>query len=55
MPKMIRKSDLPQKTCATCGRPMVWRKTWVRTWDQVRHCSDKCRAMRGKGGGQPSP
>jgi len=55
MPKMIRKSDLPQKTCATCGRPMVWRKAWARTWDQVRHCSDKCRAMRGKGGGQPSP
>jgi len=44
MPPMIRKADLPRKTCATCGRPMVWRKSWARVWDQVRHCSDRCRA-----------
>lgn len=49
MPRMIRKAELPTKTCATCGRPMVWRKAWARTWDQVRHCSDACRKRRPKG------
>jgi hypothetical protein len=46
MPKMIKKSDLPQKTCATCGRPFVWRKKWAKVWEQVRYCSDKCRDKR---------
>ncbi|QYZ71204.1 DUF2256 domain-containing protein [Neotabrizicola shimadae] len=57
MPKMRRKSDLPVKTCATCGRPMVWRKAWARTWDEVRHCSEKCRRARGRTErpGDPSP
>ncbi|MFM7119282.1 MAG: DUF2256 domain-containing protein, partial [Gammaproteobacteria bacterium] len=27
------KRHLPQKPCAACGRPMVWRKRWARTWD----------------------
>ncbi|NBX42336.1 MAG: DUF2256 domain-containing protein [Rhodobacteraceae bacterium] len=31
MPKMKRKSDLPQKTCATCGRPFVWRRKWAKS------------------------
>lgn len=44
MPKMIRKGDLPSKTCASCGRPFTWRKKWERDWDNVRHCSDRCRA-----------
>ena len=48
MPRGIRKSDLPQKTCATCGRPFVWRKKWERVWDEVRYCSDRCRAARGR-------
>ncbi len=43
MPKMRKKADLPVKICATCGRPMVWRKAWAKTWEAVRHCSDKCR------------
>ena len=38
------KSDLPQKVCAACGLPFAWRKTWARDWDQVRFCSDRCRA-----------
>jgi hypothetical protein len=36
--------DLPTKTCAGCGRTMTWRKAWARTWDEVRWCSDACRA-----------
>lgn len=46
MPRMRRKSDLPSKVCATCGRPFVWRKAWAKVWDEVRYCSDRCRAAR---------
>lgn len=51
MAKMIRKADLPQKTCATCGRPFAWRKKWERVWEEVRYCSDRCRAARPKQAG----
>jgi hypothetical protein len=44
--KMVRKGDLPQKICATCGRPFAWRKKWARDWEAVRHCSDRCRHDR---------
>jgi hypothetical protein len=51
MPKMRRKGDLPTKTCAACGRPFSWRRKWSRVWDEVRVCSDRCRAglRRGRG------
>ena len=45
---MRRKADLPEKTCATCGRPFTWRKKWAKVWDEVRYCSDRCRNARGK-------
>jgi hypothetical protein len=48
MPKMRKKSDLPQKTCASCGLPFAWRKTWERDWDQVRYCSYRCRKAGAK-------
>lgn len=51
MPRQIRKSDLPQKTCATCGLPFTWRKKWAKVWDEVRYCSDRCRGARGRKGG----
>jgi hypothetical protein len=53
MPKGVQKSDLPQKPCATCGRPFTWRKKWAKVWDEVRYCSDRCRGERGKAGGKP--
>ena len=46
MPKMRKKPDLPSKTCAACKRPFVWRKKWQRDWDNVRFCSDRCRAKK---------
>lgn len=49
MAKMIKKRDLPAKTCATCGRPFVWRRKWAKVWDQVRYCSDRCRGVKAKG------
>ena len=40
------RSNLPEKTCAACGRPFTWRKKWARVWDEVKYCSDRCRAAR---------
>jgi hypothetical protein len=40
---MIRKGELPTKICATCGKPFAWRKKWARDWDNLRHCSERCR------------
>jgi hypothetical protein len=34
------------KVCRSCGRVMTWRKSWARTWDDVRYCSDACRRRR---------
>ncbi len=39
------KSTLPHKPCAECGRPMTWRKAWARCWEQVKYCSERCRAQ----------
>ena len=25
---------------------MAWRKAWARNWDDVRYCSDRCRARK---------
>ncbi|SEC98511.1 hypothetical protein SAMN04489844_3402 [Nocardioides exalbidus] len=33
----------PEKTCASCGRRIEWRKKWERDWEQVRYCSSACR------------
>jgi hypothetical protein len=49
MPKMVRKGDLPSKPCAACGRPFAWRKKWERVWEEVRFCSDRCRADAKRG------
>ncbi|MTI07029.1 DUF2256 domain-containing protein [Roseibium denhamense] len=44
--KARRKSELPQKTCMTCGRPFTWRKKWERDWENVKYCSERCRRQR---------
>ncbi len=49
MPKMRKKSDLPEKLCVVCGRPFVWRRKWAKVWEAVRYCSDACRARRSTG------
>ena len=41
------KAHLPSKPCAVCGRTMTWRKAWAKNWEQVRYCSDACRARKG--------
>lgn len=46
--KMRKRQDLPQKICATCGRPFAWRRKWRLTWEEVRHCSQRCRENRNR-------
>lgn len=38
------KQTLPQKICVVCARAMTWRKAWAKNWEQVKYCSDRCRA-----------
>ena len=46
MPKMQKKSNLPQKICLQCGLPFVWRRKWEKSWLEVKFCSDKCKKSR---------
>jgi hypothetical protein len=41
--KGVAKEHLPEKRCARCGLPFVWRKKWARSWNEVRYCSERCR------------
>jgi len=34
------------KACARCGRRITWRRSLLRSWDQVRYCSAGCRRRR---------
>ncbi len=31
------------KVCCTCGQQMTWRRSWEKSWDTVKYCSDRCR------------
>jgi hypothetical protein len=51
MPHRQRASDIAaaepaEKTCASCGRRIEWRAAWAKNWDEVRYCSDVCRAHK---------
>ncbi|MBL7835277.1 MAG: DUF2256 domain-containing protein [Cyclobacteriaceae bacterium] len=43
---MHKKLNLPTKDCIVCGRPFTWRKKWEKVWEDVKYCSDRCRANR---------
>lgn len=45
-----QKATLPHKPCAVCGRPMSWRRSWAKNWDDVRYCSKACRRRRREAG-----
>ncbi|HRK19990.1 MAG TPA: DUF2256 domain-containing protein [Hyphomicrobiaceae bacterium] len=53
--KRTAKSDLPTKTCVTCGRPFAWRKKWEKVWDEVKYCSERCRRGRARDGVTTTP
>jgi hypothetical protein len=42
----VKKENLPEKLCQSCGKPMVWRKKWEKSWDEVKFCSEKCRRTK---------
>jgi hypothetical protein len=44
LPRGVKKAELPSKPCTSCGRPFTWRKKWARDWENVKVCSDRCRA-----------
>jgi hypothetical protein len=48
MPRGVKKENLPWKLCEVCQRPFTWRKVWERCWDDVKTCSDRCKAERKK-------
>ncbi|MEK9650204.1 MAG: DUF2256 domain-containing protein [Gammaproteobacteria bacterium] len=40
---MHKKTSLPKKICFHCGLEFSWRKKWIRDWEQVKYCGEKCR------------
>jgi hypothetical protein len=42
----VKKENLPEKLCQRCGKPMVWRKKWEKSWGEVKFCSEKCRRTK---------
>jgi len=38
-----QKSNLPEKLCEYCHRPMAWRKAWAKNWENVKYCTERCR------------
>ncbi|MGA1670514.1 MAG: DUF2256 domain-containing protein [Candidatus Nanopelagicaceae bacterium] len=38
------KNGFSPKTCERCGLPFEWRKKWARDWENVKYCSEKCKA-----------
>lgn len=41
--RRTKQSTPPDKTCASCGRRIEWRKKWEKNWDDIKYCSDACR------------
>lgn len=37
---------MEDKTCASCGRAIAWRRAWAADWESVRWCSKACRSRR---------
>jgi hypothetical protein len=42
----IKKTNLPSKTCPTCGLDFRWRKKWEKNWDNVKYCSKSCQGKK---------
>ena len=49
-PRRAAGAAKPEKVCPACGRPFQWRRKWAACWEQVKYCSDRCRA-RARGAG----
>jgi hypothetical protein len=42
--KAKTKNGFPPKICLHCNLPFEWRKKWARDWENVKYCSEKCKA-----------
>ena len=40
------KTNLPQKSCSSCGRKFTWRKSFAKNWEDVKYCSKACRKRK---------
>tara|TARA_B100001250_G_C19350371_1_gene593118 strand:- start:107 stop:499 length:393 start_codon:yes stop_codon:yes gene_type:complete len=40
------KTNIPQKSCSSCGRSFTWRKSFTRNWEGVKYCSNACRRRK---------
>ncbi|NBV49971.1 DUF2256 domain-containing protein [bacterium] len=49
----MKKTHLPEKICAVCGRPFTWRKKWEKNWEAVKYCSKRCAGNRTPRKGAP--
>lgn len=41
-----REAAPDSRICVVCGREIEWRRKWARDWEQVKYCSEGCRARR---------
>ncbi|MEL6918997.1 MAG: DUF2256 domain-containing protein [Bacteroidota bacterium] len=39
----MKKQHLPHKICICCQRPFRWRRKWLKEWENVKYCSERCR------------
>jgi hypothetical protein len=42
--KAKTKNGFAPKICQRCDLPFEWRKKWARDWEDVKYCSEKCKA-----------
>ena len=40
------KTNLPQRSCSSCGRSFTWRKSFAKNWEDVKYCSKACRKRK---------
>jgi hypothetical protein len=38
------KNGFHPKVCVRCGLEFEWRKKWARDWENVKYCSERCKA-----------
>jgi hypothetical protein len=40
------KNGFHPKVCVRCGLEFEWRKKWARDWENVKYCSERCKASK---------
>jgi hypothetical protein len=42
--KAKTKNGFAPKICQRCHLEFEWRKKWARDWENVKYCSERCKA-----------